>query len=379
MAISLALGSSTIPFLNTLPQPSDARRHSSMSQEGDVPEFGAAELLVCLQTLRPRKAVPPGCPPAEIWQLQPDASADFLQRVLHAACAKGRQLPCSLTDCALILMPKPGKPTRLPKDLRPLGLQDPAAKLLASAVKSRVQAAVLPWLMQHPQFAYCKGKSLDEAITRAADHCKSVSDELKSAQVSVQARRQGKRPQACFGGATLSIDLSRAFDQLPRWALVASLLHAKVEASLIDIIVAIHEGCTYHVTHAQHSGSFPLQVGVRQGCTLAPLLFCIYSCWISDLMDARLGFHWSSKHHTAFADDNLVQWLIRSEQDLGIMCVHIRTLFGLLGEVGMDVNVLKSGLLIRVQGNVAKAWLRRHVRVAKAGQFHLCWHAAATH
>ncbi|CAE7522643.1 CFDP2, partial [Symbiodinium necroappetens] len=108
-----------------------------------------------------------------------------------------------------------------------VGLQDPAAKLLASAVKSRVQATVLPWLMQHPQFAYCKGKSLDEAITRAADHCKAVRDELKSAQVSVQARR---------------------------WALVASLLHAKVEASLIDIIVAIHEGCTYHVTHAQHTG-----------------------------------------------------------------------------------------------------------------------------
>ena len=81
---------------------------------------------------------------------------------------------------------------------------------------------------------------------------------------------------------------------------------------------------------------------------MAPLLFCIFTCWFSDIMDDRLGQTWSADHHRAFADDNLVQWTIRSEQDMSQMCHHIRVLFTVLREVGMSVNVLKSGLLIRV-------------------------------
>ena len=33
----------------------------------------------------------------------------------------------------------------------------------------------------------------------------------------------------------------------------------------------------------------------------------------------------------------------------------------------MEVNASKSGLLVKLHGNVAKAWLRRHVRTTKPG------------
>ena len=43
----------------------------------------------------------------------------------------------------------------------------------------------------------------------------------------------------------LSIDLSRAFDMVPRWALSASLLSAEVPRELHDLILDIHQHCQY--------------------------------------------------------------------------------------------------------------------------------------
>ena len=325
------------------------------------------DVVKSIKALKPRKAVPADTPPAEVWQLCPETAAAFFVRVLDHACTESRRLPARMSDCSLLLLPKPGKTSRLPTDLRPLGLQDPSSKVLASALKSKIQAIVLPWLSSHKQFAYCSGKAIDEAISRASGHCRQVRELLQNSQVSVHARRQGKQAQQCCGGVTLSIDLSRAFDQLPRWGLVASLRHAQVPEPLINLVVVVHENCIYRVKHGAYSGDFPLQVGVRQGCTLAPLLFSIFTCWLSDQLDAKLGFAWSHRHHTAFADDNLAQWIIRSAADLGHMCTHIRALFQVLQKAGMSINVLKSGLLLRLQGTVAKTWIRQHSRITREG------------
>ena len=50
------------------------------------------------------------------------------------------------------------------------------------------------------------------------------------------------------------------------------------------------------------------------------------------------------------------------------MCDHIKVLFDLLQEVGMSVNVLKSGLLLKLRGSVAKRWLRAHIRRTAEGE-----------
>ena len=223
------------------------------------------DVVKSIKALKPRKAVPADTPPAEVWQLCPETAAAFFVRVLDHACTESRRLPARMSDCSLLLLPKPGKTSRLPTDLRPLGLQDPSSKVLASALKSKIQAIVLPWLSSHKQFAYCSGKAIDEAISRASGHCRQVRELLQNSQVSVHARRQGKQAQQCCGGVTLSIDLSRAFDQLPRWGLVASLRHAQVPEPLINLVVVVHENCIYRVKHGAYSGDFPLQVGVRQG------------------------------------------------------------------------------------------------------------------
>ena len=187
-------------------------------------------------------------------------------------------------------------------------------------------------------------------------HCSKVRASLQDSRISVHSRRKGHKGSDCIGGITLTVDLSRAFDQLPRWALAQTLLHAGVEASVIDAIIEVHEHCTYHVRHGSHSGSFPLQVGVRQGCSLSPLLFSLFSCWLCDLLDAL--------------SDLAGVLIILLSLRMTIWhsgCRQIKLLFQLLKDVGMEVNTAKSGLLLKLQGRVAKAWLRHHVRHHRQG------------
>ena len=326
-----------------------------------------AERQFRIHELKPRKAVPPGSPLAEVWQLCPQAASTFLLRALEPCLGQSGRLPTAVTDCNLALLPKPHKSSRLPRDLRPLGLQDPTAKILAVALKNKILSTALPLLHRYPQYAYTPGKALDEAVCRAVRHCSKVRASLQDSRISVHSRRKGHKGSDCIGGITLTVDLSRAFDQLPRWALAQTLLHAGVEASVIDAIIEVHEHCTYHVRHGSHSGSFPLQVGVRQGCSLSPLLFSLFSCWLCDLLDARVRPGWCADHLTIFADDNLAQWEVGSEHDLNTVCRQIKLLFQLLKDVGMEVNTAKSGLLLKLQGRVAKAWLRHHVRHHRQG------------
>ena len=53
----------------------------------------------------------------------------------------------------------------------------------------------------------------------------------------------------------LSVDLSRAFDQVPRGSLAKALQHAGVDAPLIDLILEVHDNCVYSVRLGTQSGT----------------------------------------------------------------------------------------------------------------------------
>ena len=92
--------------------------------------------------LKTGKAVPDTSVPADIWLLCPQAVTSLCVRVFNQCNARNCSYPTEVTDCALSLLPKPGKTGRRPQDLRPLGLQDPGSKTMAIVLRTRAETCV---------------------------------------------------------------------------------------------------------------------------------------------------------------------------------------------------------------------------------------------
>ncbi|CAE7035064.1 unnamed protein product [Symbiodinium sp. CCMP2592] len=327
-----------------------------------------AEVQHAIKLLKNGKAVPPGSMPAELWKLCPEELSEVLSTVL-ASSEENDQYPAEVVDCSLSLLPKPNKPTRLPKDLRPLGLQDPSAKLLAVVLRTRLLDIVQERLRQIPQFAYCPQKAIDQAISRVAQHCHRVREVVKHSTVSTHDRREGLMRSQCTGGLMISLDLSRAFDLLSRSALDRSLQAASVPEDLRAAILAIHESCRYSVAHGTYCDTFDLQVGVRQGCALSPLLYALYTAWLFERIASETSAHWAQHFLTIFADDKHLAWEVTSIEELQFVCKCVQVTYRLLQDSGMQVNPEKSKIVVALRGSAAARWLRKHTQRTPEGTF----------
>ena len=118
----------------------------------------------------------------------------------------------------------------------------------------------------------CLNEGPFEAINRAVTHCKLVREALLRFRRPHDYREaQNSRPEL-VGGFTISIDLKRAFDSLPRPQLFDDLRALGVEASCIQLLQEWRVGTRYWIEHKGHHKSVEVQLGVRQGPV--PLLFC---------------------------------------------------------------------------------------------------------
>ena len=225
----------------------------------------------------------------------PEGSLPTLPRVILVLSALGttynsHAYPPEISECALSLLPKLGKSSRMPKDLRPLGrhgLQDRSAKIFATVLKHMVMEQARTALKCCPQYAYSKGKAIDEAILRVGDQCRLVRTLLPQSTLSIHAKRAGGRASSCHGGVTLSLDLSKAFDCVPRWAMVRSLDHDGVSKDLQAAILSIHERCKYHIQHGPYKRAIDMKKSICQVCALSPCPYSTFTVWLSDLLASR--------------------------------------------------------------------------------------------
>ncbi|CAE7522507.1 unnamed protein product, partial [Symbiodinium microadriaticum] len=132
----------------------------------------------------------------------------------------------------------------------------------------------------------------------------------------------------CLQGLQLAIDLTNtAFDTVPRDELGRALVWA----------------------------------GVRQGCTLAPLLYVVFSAYLISKLQARLPADWVRDHLTLYADDSHASFEIHSTKDLLQSLQIIACIFDVYREHGMRVNPLKSGVVLGVRGLQATELLKKHL------------------
>ena len=115
--------------------------------------------------------------------------------------------------------------------------------------------------------------------------------------------KKNKKIYSCF------IDLSKAFDTVPRDILLRKLQDVGIKGNVFNIIRSIYSNdCAYMKIDGKITTSFPINQGVRQGCVLSPLLFNIFMADLAkSLVSVDNGFQMdNSKINSIFWADDIV-------------------------------------------------------------------------
>ena len=132
------------------------------------------------------------------------------------------------------------------------------------------------------------------------------------------------------------VDLEKAFDRVPRGAIVWALRRQLVPERLITLIMSLYQNSMSQVRIAGVlSEKFPVSVGVHQGSVMSPLLFNIVLEEVA--RDCRIGDPWE----LLYADDLVLTAETKQE---------VVEMFGRWREAmeyrGLKINLAKTKLLI---------------------------------
>ena len=224
-------------------------------------------------------------------------------------------------------------------------------------------------LHRFPQFAYIAGRNTEGAIARVTEHCCNIRDDLRQCKRNIYSKRAKHVISPATGGAQLSIDMSTAFDRVPRLALRKALVWIGASREMVDVIEKLHDQCDYHIRHSGFSGTVGMRRGVRQGCTLAPVLFAIFSCYLADQIGTRTNYRWMQEHLTLYADDTHASWAIRSADDLHFLENCVLAIHDVFQFHGMMVNPQKSSIIMAMHGKLCRQWQRSKVHKTAKGSF----------
>ena len=167
------------------------------------------------------------------------------------------------------------------------------------------------------------------------------------------------------GGVQLSLDLSKAFDRLPRSKLEEALRRINVHPDQIQLILYIHYEMLLVFCKNEYTSEIHTNSGIRQGCGLAPLLWTAYTLLTLEKLEAFL----SRDQLTAFADDYHVSWEIESLLQFNNCCVQIGRIIDVLTDLGMQISTDKTAILLLLGGSSARHALQNRVLPVKADRW----------
>ena len=277
-------------------------------------QFTEAEVCRALGKLAAGKAMPSSSAPAAIWKLASHQVTPLLCKQFSEVLVAGATgLPAHWSTSELVLLPKPGKALTSPSQLRPINLLPLQAKVLGAMLAERLQEYAQCFLWEVPQYAYLQGRSLGQALERVAGQCAAIRSKLQAQTCNPHAKKDGHRVTQVGGGCFLSLDISKAYDHVDWGDLAQALAAAQVPPPLISLIMMIHREARIKLQHCGHECTIAMGRGLRQGCSLAPILWSIYSGWVLKKLH-RQGLVDIPKCNTSYADDLFFGWQLSSGQ-----------------------------------------------------------------
>jgi len=132
-------------------------------------------------------------------------------------------------------------------------------------------------------------------------HCRSTLDAILALRLLTEIHREFQQPlHVAF------VDLKAAFDSVYRNALWKAMRGIGIPSVLMDLIIDLHTATSARVRLAGRlSAPFLTTSGVRQGCVLAPALFCRAMDFIMEHVSHRVGIQVGQHTFTDidYADD----------------------------------------------------------------------------
>ena len=110
-----------------------------------------------------------------------------------------------------------------------------------------------------------------------------------------------------------------------------------------------------------------LRRGLRQGCSLSPLLWAAYSGYVLRHLHREGVLHVPRDNNT-YADDKHFAWLIRSGKDMELAYAAIKHVLGGLLRFGLSISFEKTVILLALRGPQAAKTLDRYVVQLEKGR-----------
>ena len=171
----------------------------------------------------------------------------------------------------------------------------------------------------------------------------------------------------------LSLDMSEAFDRLPRQHLHAGFDLAGVPKQLALLFEHWLHNARYHIHHRGIDCTIPSNRGVRQGCKASPLEWSLFLCAILHALDQKMPFadvySRAKEHLITYADDLIAMWLLSAPSDIFQMIQQIGILLDTLELMGMQVNLEKTAFLIRLSGRSVGNILKKIIVKQPSGRW----------
>ena len=327
-------------------------------------------LFRSLRSLPLRKAVPRHCTPTCVLKLLATWLAPWLYSYLASLWINTvPDVPCQWCSAWLTLVPKKGKSGHDITHWRPIGLQDGIGKSVLKTITLEARNAVLPLLTCYPQYAYLPGRGTLDAIAQVLGHCSHVQDLLSQARSSIYSRRTGHTRPDCAGGLQILVDLKGAFDRAPRWLLSKALEDLPLPQPIVSLLLAWHLSTPYHIEHGGQDHVLEANMGVRQGCVAAPLLWVAFKRYWHKFLVSQRSYQWLLDHVITYADDNHFSWVFRSTSDVHEALYDARMLLNSFSSYGMTLSVEKTVCIMRVKGLSASSLRKRYTVFTPKGRF----------
>lgn len=277
-------------------------------------------------------------------------------------------MPPERGQSTIVFLSKPGKSPSAPANLRPIALLEPCGKVLMHQLGSALRAQAEPQIHQWPLFAYLQGRCAHDAIRRVIQHCSDTKQLQFMLQHRIHQSAAGST-NSLTGGLLVSLDLSKAFDTVPRNRLFQSLQQLELDPHLLSRLWHAYQTTENEFEHRGCHRKFVACRGIRQGCSAAPTLWTLYTLAILvDLAD-KMPKQWLLAYLTIFADDTCARCTFSSLPELQLHLRYIGSLFDTLESYGLQINVDKTAALFKGIGSELRKATRLVVTRTKQGTY----------